>query len=113
MIEAPAAIALGALIIVETRRWGLRQRIVTEVVELEEGEKIVEDQRQGPFRSWRHERRFTRTAEGETEVSEQIDYELPGGMLGLVLKPAMIEAELRQTYAYRLERITEMLHRHE
>jgi ligand-binding SRPBCC domain-containing protein len=83
--------------------------MATEVVVLEEGQRIVEEQRQGPFRAWRHERRFTALSAGETEVSERIDYEPPGGLLGLVLTAARIEADLERAYRERLGRITAML----
>jgi ligand-binding SRPBCC domain-containing protein len=109
LVEAPATVVLGTFIIIQARRWGLSQRIVTEVVELEEERIIVEEQRQGPFRSWRHERRFGAVAEKETEVSERINYETPGGMLGLFLKPAAVEAELLLAFTYRQERINERL----
>jgi ligand-binding SRPBCC domain-containing protein len=109
LIEAPDVVEVGSRIVVQVRRWGISQRIVTEVVALEEGRSIVEEQRQGPFRAWRHERRFTAAGPAQTEVSERIDYEPPGGMLGLMLTPARIEADLQRSFDQRLPRVAALL----
>jgi ligand-binding SRPBCC domain-containing protein len=108
LIEGPETVVEGSTIVVQSRRWGLSRRITTQVVALEEGRLIVEEQRQGPFRSWRHARRFRATETG-TEVTETIDYEPPGGLLGLAMTPAVIEAELSKAFEQRLERANELL----
>jgi ligand-binding SRPBCC domain-containing protein len=108
LIEAPELIEAGSRIVVEVRRWGISQRIVTEVVEFVENQRIVEEQRLGPIRAWRHVRYFAES-DGGTEVAEKITFEPPGGMLGLTLTAGRIEEELRIAFAHREERINERL----
>jgi ligand-binding SRPBCC domain-containing protein len=105
LVEAPEAPAVGERFAVEVRRFGLSRRIETEVLTVEEPSRIVERQAQGPFREWVLERRFA-DCEGGTELTETIAYEPPGGMLGLMLTPAAVEAELRRAYEGRAGRVT-------
>jgi ligand-binding SRPBCC domain-containing protein len=93
---------------VEARRWGLVVRIVTEVVERRDGELIVERQRRGPFASWRLTRTF-RAVEGGAELREVVEFEPPGGLLGLTLTAVRAEAELREAYRGRPERVLALL----
>jgi ligand-binding SRPBCC domain-containing protein len=104
LVEGPDEVTAGAQFTVEVRRWGLTQRMVTAVTALEEPARIVEEQRQGPFRRWRLERVLTETA-GHTELVETIDFEPPGGLLGLAVTPAVVERELAHAYAERVARV--------
>ena len=52
----------------------------------------------------RLERVLTETA-GQTELVEMIDYEPPGGLLGLAMTPAVVERELAQAYFERVLRV--------
>ena len=94
---------------VRSRRWGVSALVVTEVVELVEPERIVEEQVRGPLGRWRHELHFRAAGDALTEVSERIDYEPPGGLLGLTLTPGVIEAELAEAFAWRQARVRELL----
>lgn len=104
LVEGPDEVAVGSTFTVEARRWGLSRRIVTEVVELVRGVRIVEEQRGGPFAAWRLERHF-KAAEGGCELREVVTFEPPGGLLGLTLTAARIEGELRAAYEGRPARV--------
>src|SRR5207249_1810581 len=58
LIEAPKRLHLGARLVVETRRWGLAQRVTSEVTTFEPPALFVDSQEQGPFRKWVHSHRF-------------------------------------------------------
>jgi ligand-binding SRPBCC domain-containing protein len=104
LVEGPDAVTAGVKFTVELLRWGLAQQIVTAVVEVEEPVRIVEEQRRGPFRRWRLERALAEVA-GQTELVETIEYDPPGGLLGLTLTAAVVEAELAQAYSGRVARV--------
>jgi ligand-binding SRPBCC domain-containing protein len=108
LVEAPELVSTGTRFAFEVRRWGLVQRIETQVVEVDEPARLVEEQRQGPFRSWRLTRVLTES-DGQTELVETIDYEPPGGLLGLALTPAAAERELKMAYADRVARVLQRL----
>lgn len=105
LVAGPEVLEAGSRWTVTTRRFGLTARITTEVVDLVEPLRLVEEQREGPFRRWRLERTFVALRPTETEVHERIEYEPPGGLLGLTLTAQRIEADLTEAYRWRQERL--------
>ncbi len=69
----------------------------------------MEEQRQGPFRSWRHVQRFAPSPDGGVRITDAIEYEPPGGVLGRLATAEAIRRELEGAFAYRRERLTELL----
>jgi ligand-binding SRPBCC domain-containing protein len=108
LLEGPERLRLGSRLTLEGRRWGIPQRILTEVTTFEPDVLIVDEQRQGPFRKWVHSHRFEPLGAG-TKVTERIEFEPPGGMLGLVVTAGLIERHLRQAFAYRSQKLEELL----
>ena len=109
LVEGPPELRLGSRLTVRGRRWGVTQRMVSEITALEEGVLIVEEQRQGPFRAWKHMQRFAATLEGGVRITDVIEYEPPGGVLGRLATAEAIGRELERAFAFRRERLTEML----
>ena len=71
LVEGPAELRLGSRLTVRGRRWGVTQRMVSEITAFEEGALIVEEQRQGPFRSWKHTQRFEPNAGGGVRIVDR------------------------------------------
>lgn len=107
-VGGPDAPAVGERYAVEVRRFGMARVIETEVVAVAEPTALAERQADGPFRSWSLTRQFA-PAEGGTELTETIDFEPPGGLLGLMLTAAAVEAELAQAYEGRPARVMALL----
>jgi ligand-binding SRPBCC domain-containing protein len=107
LVEGPRRLQLGSVIVLQGRRWGVPQRVVSEITAFEPGASFVDEQRQGPFRRWRHAHRFETVPEG-TRIVDRIDYEPPGGLLGLVATPKMLERDLQWVYGYRSEKLREL-----
>jgi ligand-binding SRPBCC domain-containing protein len=100
LIEGPDRLSLGAKIIVLTRRWGYSQRITSEVTALEPDQLLEDIQRDGPFKKWEHRHILERTPEG-TRMTDRIEFQPPGGLIGMLLKESTIVAELEEVFAYR------------
>jgi ligand-binding SRPBCC domain-containing protein len=94
---------------VQARRWGLSRRLTSEVTTLEPDALIVEEQRVGPFRAWKHTQRFEALPDGGTRLRDAIDYEPPGGLLGLTLTAPAVERELAGAFAHRNGKLVELL----
>jgi ligand-binding SRPBCC domain-containing protein len=109
VLEAPERLELGSRVTVQGRRWGLGQRVTSEVTAFEAGVCFVQEQVSGPFRRWVHAHRFEALPDGGTRVSEAIDFEPPGGVLGLQLTAAAVERELLRVFAHRKDRWVELL----
>ena len=108
LLSAPEQLTLGARIVLQGRRWGLSQRLVSEVTVWEPETWFVDEQREGPFKKWVHMHNFEALPSGGTRVTDRIDYETPGGMLGFVLTSKVIEHELKWIYTYRREKLTQL-----
>jgi ligand-binding SRPBCC domain-containing protein len=107
VVDGPQRLHLGARITVEGRRFGLVQRIVSEVTALETNAVIVDEHREGPFRQWVHRRRLEAHASG-TRMTDRIEFEAPRGLVGLVLNEAQIERDLQLVFAYRTQKLREL-----
>jgi ligand-binding SRPBCC domain-containing protein len=107
--NAPAELQLGSRLILSGRRWGIRYRSVTEVIAFEPGVYFLEEQKEGAFRKWVHAHRFEATANAGTRVVDEIDFEPPGGMLGMLLTSAAVERELSEFFHYRNEQLAGIL----
>jgi ligand-binding SRPBCC domain-containing protein len=104
LVAGPQEPSVGQTFSVQVRRFGLSRLIETAVVTLQEPSLIVERQMQGPFRDWVVERRFAEE-EGETELTETVSFQPPGGMLGLMMTASAVEAELGRAYQGRVGRV--------
>jgi ligand-binding SRPBCC domain-containing protein len=107
--EAPERLGPGARLKVRGRRWGVPHRAVSEVTAFEPGVLFVEEQREGPFRRWVHTHRFEALPSGGVCVRDHIDFEPPGGILGLTVTAAFVLRDLEKVFAYRQQKLAEML----
>jgi ligand-binding SRPBCC domain-containing protein len=108
LIEAPPRLQLGARVVVQGQRWGVPQRIVSEVTRFTPDVAITQEQRDGPFRRWVHTHRFE-VVPGGTLVLDHVEFEPPGGILGLVITAAAVERDLAWLFGYRREQLQLLL----
>lgn len=106
LIEAPERLSLGAKVVVAGRRWGVAHKVTTEVTAFETDRLVVEEQREGPFRSWRITNRFD-PHEAGTQLASRVEFEPPGGILGLIVTEGFVRSELESVFAYRAKRLRE------
>lgn len=109
LLAGPEQLTLGARIALQGRRWGVSQRIVNEVIIWEPQTCFVDEQREGPFKKWTHTHSFEALPDGRTRIGDRIDFETPGGLLGFVLTVKAVERELNQIFAYRGEKLAQLL----
>ncbi len=65
------------------------------------GESFSDVQVSGPFRSWRHDHRFTDAAPGGCSLEEVIHYEAPGCIAGRVIGEPLICQQLERLFLFR------------
>jgi len=106
LLEAPERLHRGARLKLAGRRWGIPHRMTTEVTAFEPGQLLAIRQTEGTFRHWEMTQRFEEQ-DGKTVVQTRIDFEPPGGLLGLVVTEAAVRRELEGVHAYRTERLRE------
>jgi NADH dehydrogenase len=64
------------------------------------GERFVDVQLRGPYRTWRHVHRFSEEA-GGTRVDDEVTYSLPLGPLGAVAHALVVRPRLQQIFGFR------------
>lgn len=106
--EGPDLLQLGSRLRLRARRWGVPQVILSEIVAFEPNVSFTDRQIEGPFRQWSHTHRFEEVPEG-TRVTDVIEYEPPGGLLGLVVSAGMIDRDLTWIFDYRRRKLAELL----
>ncbi len=97
--DGPAEASLGVRWKWKMRRWGMTQHLETAVTACALAD-YEETQLCGPLPRWVHHIRFESNTPDAVLV-EQIDFEAPGGMLGLWLTAGKITQEIQAGWAYR------------
>ena len=106
--DPPEFLELGTILVVTARRWGFPQRFITQVVKFEPGRMFVEEQRHGPFKKMVHHH-IVEPDGTSARMIDRVEYEPPGGPLGLMLSAARIEKEMTELYAFRVQKFKEIL----
>ncbi len=107
LLAGPEVIELGTRMTWRVRRLGISQRIVSEITALQPDQLLVEEQREGPLRKFIRTLRFEEVPEG-TRLTEAIDFEPPGGLLGLVVSAGMVQRDLETALVYRDRKLREL-----
>jgi ligand-binding SRPBCC domain-containing protein len=94
---------LGSIVRVRVALFGLLPQIVeTEIVVCDPPHEFADQQRRGPFRAWRHRHLF-REVEGGTELTDDIDYELPTALPFRLLGVEAMTGMMANLFAKRQE----------
>lgn len=74
---------------------------MTEVFDVKPGQQFRDRQIHGPFAECIHTYRLTPAADGFCLLHDELDYRLPGGMLGRILAGWWVQARLERLFHYR------------
>lgn len=108
LIAGPDRLALGATLQWQARRMGITQTLVNEVTRFEDGVHFDEEQRRGPFKRWTFAHRFEPAGAG-TRLIEEVVFEPPGGLLGLMVTAAVVQKDLGKLFTYRTQQLGKLL----
>jgi ligand-binding SRPBCC domain-containing protein len=108
LAEGPALIELGSRLVIQARRWGIPQRMVSKITAYQANVSFEDTQLEGPFKRWVHSHVLEMVI-GGTRVVDRIVYDPPGGLLGLVMTAGAIERELRWVFDHRRKALAELL----
>lgn len=90
----------GQLITYKLKVRGIVYHWVTEITEVRDREKFVDEQKEGPFAYWRHEHSFKPTAHG-VEMTDHLEYSVPFGPIGWLANRIFVGNEVKQVFQYR------------
>jgi len=76
---------------------------LSEITQVVEGERFIDEQRMGPYALWHHEHEFRDEPGGGTRVTDRVTYAMPFGPLGELVRPFLVVPALAKAFAYREE----------
>jgi ligand-binding SRPBCC domain-containing protein len=98
----------GALIEYRLRVHGLPIRWVSRIEEWEEGRGFADRQLRGPYKHWLHHHTFE-AVDGGTNVADNIEYELPLGLLGEIGGMPLVRHDLDAIFEFRRQAVEKLL----
>ena len=107
----PIFMGRGTLIDYTLRLWGAPMRWRSEITRWSPPEEFEDTQVRGPYARWVHTHRF-RAATGRTLIEDRVEYRLPFGALGRLVRP-LVGRELERIFEYRRTAIERILLRPE
>lgn len=107
VISAPEMVAADTEIEFQITAYGLKQTMKHRYTVADEG-RIVAEQTDGPTRSWVHTQTIEETENG-CILTDIIDFEPPGGMVGFVMTEARIRESLEEGMEFRYDALAEIL----
>lgn len=84
----------------------------TIITEYEPPYKFVDVQRKGPYKKWIHTHTFEAIGD-KTKITDNVDYEIPAGILGSILKKIYIGKTLKAIFDFRETTINRMFNSNE
>jgi ligand-binding SRPBCC domain-containing protein len=111
--KAPDAAGEGSLITISFRPvplLPLRLEWVALITEFRWNEFFCDEQCRGPFKYFRHCHRIRAERDG-TVVSDQVEYELPFGVLGEVANSVMMKRQIKSLFRHRQKMLPMLLER--
>lgn len=79
----------------------------TEITHVERLTLFVDEQKEGPYKLWRHQHHF-KEIEGGVEMTDLVVYELPFGFLGKIAHTVAAKNKLLEIFTYRYYKINEL-----
>ena len=104
----PVEMSEGTLIDYTIGLYGIPMRWRTRISRWRPEEEFVDEQLQGPYRTWMHRHTFTDDGRGGTRIDDEIRYELPLGALGRLAHP-VVRRQLERIFGYRTDAVRRIL----
>jgi ligand-binding SRPBCC domain-containing protein len=109
MTKAPEVLDLGSQFEFKVQAYGHVLTMVHKITELVHLRQITETQIKGFFGRWVHTHSFAANDRAQVIVSDRIDFNPPGGMLGMLISANKILDQLDDGYHYRHKQLQKLL----
>ncbi|HZD49411.1 MAG TPA: SRPBCC family protein [Silvibacterium sp.] len=112
LTPGPVPMKAGTLIDYELRLYGVRFKWRTRIEEFTPMSSFpissfVDTQVTGPYRKWHHRHEFEEVS-GGTEMRDRVQYEMPLGLIGALVRWLFVRRSLDRIFDYRNRAITEI-----
>lgn len=109
VVSGGDSIRPGARVVLRTKLGPARLTWVAEHTEYAPPHLFADRQVSGPFASWYHRHHILDDGRGGTLLRDEVDYELPLGLLGRLMGGAFVARKLRRMFDYRHEVTTRIV----
>jgi ligand-binding SRPBCC domain-containing protein len=103
----PISMTQGTLIGYRLRLMGVPFEWLTRIAVWDPPREFVDEQLEGPYRSWVHKHLFVETS-GGSRIYDAVTYELPFFPLGELAAP-LVQLQIRRIFAYRARAVQRAL----
>lgn len=109
IVEAPEVFETGSKLVFKVQAYGIAQQLEHEIVLVERPRILHEKMTKGPLPKWEHQYVVEPSGTGHAALTNKIEFEPPGGMLGMILTADRILQQLEEGYAHRSEALKKAL----
>lgn len=99
-VDAPDMIELGSRLEFKVQGFGMVQQIVHEIVDFRPPTGFTEKQVKGPLKLWIHQHAITGVDGNQVTIADSIQFEAPGGLVGLMITEDRILDSLENGFDY-------------
>ena len=103
IVQPPTSLEVGTRVVLRVRVGPFWQTIEAEHVEYEAGRMFADRMLRGPFKKWFHRHLVEPVDSSSCVLSDEIEYELPLGVLGRTFGGWFARRELKRLFEYRHE----------
>jgi ligand-binding SRPBCC domain-containing protein len=108
-VEAPERLSLGTKMHFKVQVFGVAREAVHEVTQFDEPLSFTEQQVKGPLGHWVHDHIFEPDGEGSVVVIDRIEFQPPGGVVGLMITADRILDNLEDGFDHRHDQLEKLL----
>jgi ligand-binding SRPBCC domain-containing protein len=86
---------------------GVKLDWMTEITHVNAPHYFVDEQRTGPYALWHHQHHL-KSVEGGIEMTDEVNYALPLGFLGVIAHTLFVKRQLKGVFDYRYQILKEL-----
>lgn len=100
-VDPPQLIVLGTHLLCKIQAYGMVQQMKYEIVEMDPPNRYREQLVEGALKMWQHDYIVDPASDGEAVLINRIEFEPPGGMMGLIVTSDRILEALEDGFYHR------------
>lgn len=105
IVDSPNPLLIGGILIFKVQGMGMVQQMSHEIIELEPNVTMFERQIKGPLKSFAHRHRFVSDGASRMTLIDEIEFEPPGGILGMLATEDKILDNFEDGFFFRNEEL--------
>jgi uncharacterized protein len=111
VLEKQEGLKNGSRVVLRMKQWFGHLRWVAVHSDFIEGKQFRDTQIKGPFARWIHTHQFQPLTENTSQLTDQVEYQVPLGAFGDIVAGGYVAAKLKRTFIFRHTRTQDDLKR--